>query len=250
MTFPYRHVWIIGASTGLGAALANLLAKSGCLVSISARSIDKLNTRAVNAPHITAYPMDVTASEDVAATHTQIEQDRVPVDLVVFSAGVYRPMSAETFDLESFATQVNTNLLGAANTLNAILPPMLDRGAGKIAIVASVAGYRGLPLAVAYGPTKAALNNMCEALRFDLEPKGIAIQVINPGFVETPLTEQNTFRMPHLMPVDKAARKLMRGLASNRFEVTFPWQFTQQLKLLRVLPRPIYYWLVRRSTKR
>ena len=250
MTFPYRHVWIIGASTGLGAALTGLLADAGCLVSISARSREKLDTLADTSTSSPAYPLDVTSAEDVASAHTRIAQDRGPVDLVVFSAGIYRPMSAESFDLESFTAQVKTNLLGAANLLNAILPPILERGAGKIAIVASVAAYRGLPLAVAYGPTKAALNNLCEALRFDLEPRGIDIQVINPGFVETPLTAQNEFRMPHLMPVDKAARKLMRGLASKRFEVTFPWQFTLQLKLLRVLPRPLYYWLVKRSTKR
>jgi NAD(P)-dependent dehydrogenase (short-subunit alcohol dehydrogenase family) len=250
MSFPYRHVWIIGASTGLGAALAPMLAEAGSRVAVSARSADKLAEVAGN-ENVAAYPLDVTDAAAVAETHRRIEADRGPVDLVVFSAGIYRPMGADDFDLERFRAHVDTNLGGAANALAAVLPPMLARGAGKIALVASVAGYRGLPLAVAYGPTKAALNNLAEALRFDLEPKGLRIQVINPGFVETPLTAQNRFRMPHLMPLDKAARKLMKGLASERrFEVTFPWQFTFQLKLLRILPRPLYFWIVKRTTKR
>lgn len=250
MPFPYRHVWIIGASSGLGAALAPLLAEVGCRVAVSARSEDKL-AQVAQTDSVEAYPLDVMDAATVADTHARIEAAHGPVDLVVFSAGIYRPMSAADFDLDGFRAHLDTNIGGAGNVLAATLPALLSRGAGKISLVASVAGYRGLPLAIAYGPTKAALNNLAEALRFDLEPTGVKVQVINPGFVETPLTARNDFRMPFLMPLDKAAKKLMKGLANNRrFEVTFPWQFTWQLKLLRTLPRPLYYRLVKRTTRR
>ena len=171
------------------------------------------------------------------------------IELCVSCAGTYSPFSAQDFSAEKFRRIIEVNLMGTVNVLEAVMPAMIARRSGHIAVVSSVAGYRGLPAASAYGASKAALINMCESLKFDLDRANVKLQLVDPGFVETPLTAQNNFKMPFLMKADAAARAFYRGLLSDRFEITFPKRFAWQLKFLRCLPYGAYFALVRRSTK-
>lgn len=249
---PFQTAWIIGASTGIGAELAKRLVADGCRVAVSARGADRLRQLAETeeGDKIVPVPVDVTEPASVSAGFSDVTTafSGTP-DLVVISAGFFEPMKAADFSADLFRKHVDVNLMGVAQVLDVVLPSMLKAGRGQIAIVGSVSGYRGLPKAVAYGATKAALINMAESLRVELAPKNLVVQVVNPGFVDTPMTESNDFPMPHLMPVDKAVDAFMRGLKSGQFEITFPKRFTWQLKLLRILPYWLYFPLIRRATR-
>ena len=250
----YRSVWITGASTGIGRALALRLAADGSVVCASARNTGALAALAEEAKavrgRIVPVPADVTDAASVrAAWDTVVAAAGVP-DLCVVNAGAFVPVEGRTFDAGAVARQFDVNVFGVARTLEAAIPEMVERGSGRIAVVASVAGYRGLPTASAYGATKAALINMCEALRIELAPCGIVVQVVNPGFVETPMTSGNDFPMPFLMPVEKAAAAFHRGLLTDRFEITFPKRFTWMMKVLRLLPNALYLPLAAAGTKR
>jgi short-subunit dehydrogenase len=170
------------------------------------------------------------------------------VDAAILNAGTHVGMTAEAFDVAAFRSLVDVNLMGAVNCLGALLPRMIGRKGGQIAVVSSVAGYSGLPTAAAYGATKAALINLAETLYMDLAPRGIGVWIVNPGFVKTPLTDRNEFTMPALISAEEAASQIIAGLASGRFEIHFPQRFTRWLKLLRLLPYGLYFRLVRRLT--
>ena len=255
MSLPWKTAWITGASSGIGRELARALARRGVAVAASARSRDALEALAAEAgadpqsARILPTPLDVTDRAAVqAAAEAAIRVFRGPPDLVVLNAGTYLPMAAETFDAARFRTQVEVNLMGTVHMLEALLPACLAARRGHIAIVASVAGYRGLPTSAAYGATKAALINLAESLKYDCDRAGVKLQLVNPGFVETPLTAKNEFAMPHLMPVGKAVARMIAGLQRGRFEITFPRRFTWQLKLLRLLPYRLYFAITRRRT--
>jgi NAD(P)-dependent dehydrogenase (short-subunit alcohol dehydrogenase family) len=242
-------VWITGASSGLGAALACRLARAGSTVAVSARRQDKLAALAAEAKgpgKLVPVPLDVEDPEQLRAAVERIEQDLGPIGQAVLNAGSHRPVDPRALALDDFRKLVEVNLMGTVNCLAAVLPPMLARGRGRIAIVASVAGYRGLPTAAAYGMTKAGLINLAEALRVELAPCGIIVQVVNPGFVRTPLTDRNKFPMPFLMEPETAAEALFRGLRSDRFEIAFPRRFIWIMKLLRCLPAPLAFAVTRR----
>jgi NAD(P)-dependent dehydrogenase (short-subunit alcohol dehydrogenase family) len=248
-----RTAWITGAGSGMGRALALALARRGAAVAASARSHDALASLAAEAGagpgRILPAPLDVTDRAAVQAAMGAVA--RVlggPPELAVLNAGIYLPLGAADFSAERFRAQLETNLMGTVHMLEALLPAYRAAGRGHIAIVASVAGYRGLPRSAAYGATKAALINLAESLRIELAGSGIKLQLVNPGFIKTPLTDKNRFRMPHLMSAEDAAERILRGLASPRFEITFPRRFTWQLKLLRLLPYALYLPLVRRRT--
>ncbi len=245
-------IWITGASSGLGRGLAERLARDGHTVAASARRADELKALEADctgaAGTIVPLPLDVTDRAELRSQAEKLFEDHGVPDAVILNAGTYRPVTAEAFDAEAFGKQVEVNLMGAVNTLEAVIPAMRERGSGRIVIVASVAGYRGLPTAAAYGATKAALINLAEALRVELAPHGVIVQVVNPGFVDTPLTRKNEFKMPFLMPLEAAIRRMARVLETDRFEVTFPRRFTWQLKLLRCLPYALYFPMVRRFT--
>ena len=249
-TAPAR-VWITGASSGIGRAVALAYARAGAAVAASARAADALAALAaepVAGGRLRAFPVDVTDRAAVAATVARIEAELGGLDLVILNAGTHEPVAATQFDAAVFDRLIAVNLVGTVNGLAAVLPRLIARRAGHIAIVASVAGYGGLPSAAAYGATKAALINLAEALKFDLDRCGVRVSLVNPGFVRTPLTDKNRFAMPALMEVDDAARALVRGLARGGFEVTFPRRFTYVLKLLRLLPYRLYFPLVARLT--
>lgn len=241
--------WITGASTGIGEAVARHMVSQGWTVAVTARAADKLEALAAAHPgRIIAAPCDVTDADAMKATLAHIETvSGRKVALAMFNAGAWREMGAADFDLAAFRVMMDTNLIGTAAGLDAVMPAMIARKSGQIAIVASVAGYRGLPRAVAYGATKAALISMAESLKFDLDPLGVTVTLVNPGFVKTPMTATNTFPMPFLLEVDDAAERIVRGLASGRFEVTFPWQLAWPLKFLQILPSRLFFWLVSRG---
>ena len=243
-----KHVWIIGASTGIGAAVARLLLEQGAFVALSARRQPLLDAMTLGEAQALAVSLDVTDHASIVRAHGRIAAEWPRVDLVLVVAGGYNEMRADSFDLAAANRMIDLNLRGVYNCLDVVLPLLLRQGAGGIGIVSSVAGYGGLPKALAYGPTKAALINLCESLYFDLHPKGIAVYQINPGFVDTPLTVHNDFAMPALMSPRDAAWQLLRGIERGQFHIHFPKRFTNMLRLMRLLPYRCYFWLVRKVT--
>ncbi len=243
-----RSVWLVGASTGIGRATASLLHARGARVVVSARNARALDEFVAAHPGSVGLPLDVTDRAAVAAAARQVAGERGRTDLVLYCAGHYRAMRATDFDLDEALRHVQVNQVGALNVIAAMLPVLLRQREGHLSLVSSVAGYRGLPNAIAYGPTKAALINLAEALYLDLSPQGIGVSVINPGFVETPLTAQNAFAMPALITPDQAALEIARGWAAGRFEIHFPKRFTLWLKALRHLPDALYFRAIRRAT--
>lgn len=241
--------WITGASSGIGRALALRLARDGAPVVASARNAEALAAlEREGAGRIVAWPLDVTDHAAVAAAVAAIEGTHGPIARAILNAGTHVPMSADDFSAATVRALIDINLMGAANALEALLPRMAARRAGHIAVVASLAGYRGLPTAAAYGASKAAVINLCEALKPDCDRLGIKLQLVDPGFVDTPLTRRNDFAMPFLMPVEAASEALARGLASRRFEIVFPRRFAAIMKLMRILPYRLYFAAVRRTT--
>ena len=239
-----RRVWVIGASTGIGRACAVALLQRGAQVAVSARDAQALQT----VGGALALPLDVTDTAALQAAMQTLQQQWGGLDLLLYCAGTYRPMRATAFDLASALQHDEVNYRGALRVLGAALPVFNAQRAGHVALVSSVAGFGGLPQALAYGPTKAALINLAETLYLDLRPMGIGVSVINPGFVETPLTRQNTFAMPALITPEQAAGAIVSGLEAGRFDIHFPRRFTLWLKLLRLLPRGLYFHIVSRFT--
>jgi NAD(P)-dependent dehydrogenase (short-subunit alcohol dehydrogenase family) len=242
--------WVTGASKGIGRSVALALARAGYRVAASARDAALLAdvvTQAAGLPgRIVAFPCDVTDEAAMAQTVAAIEAELGPIVLALFNAGTYFPARGDALDVENFRKAYDINVFGVIHGLVPTVERMHARGYGQMALMASATAYGGLPMAAAYGATKAALNNMAEALKFDFDKMNIRIQVINPGFVETPLTHKNNFVMPALMPVDAAAARIVAGLAGGGFEIAFPRRFTLQLKLLRLLPRALYFSILNR----
>ena len=243
-----RRVWLIGASTGIGAAAADLLLRRGARVALSARNESGLQGVAGEHAGAMVLPLDVSSETDLRAAAARIDAAWGGVDLVVYLAGTYAPLRAWDIELAQIRRTFDINVIGCYAALAAVLPGMLARGSGALAIVSSVAGYRGLPNALAYGPSKAALINLAEALYLDLAPRGIGVHLIDPGFVDTPLTAKNEFSMPGLISAAAAAHAMLRGLERGEFETHFPKRFTLWMRLLRLLPYQLYFAAVRRFT--
>lgn len=246
------YAWITGGGTGLGRSLALLMADEGWQVCISGRRrepLEETRDQAAGSPGvIKPVVCDVTNPQAVKEAVNTVEAAGA-LDLCVLNAGTYAPFKVKNFSIEPFRNTMEINYMGTIHCLDAILPPLRERGRGHIVITGSVAGYRGLPLAAPYGATKAALINLAESLKFDLNGMGINVSVVNPGFVKTPLTARNRFSMPFLMEVDDAARLMWYGIKAKRFEIAFPWQLVWSLKLLRALPYPLYFPLARKGTR-
>ncbi len=251
------RVWVVGGSTGIGRATALALAARGAQVLVSARRAAALDAlvaehrqaaREQSTQHpLQAWPLDVTDAAAVRACATEILAQG-PLDLVLYCAGHYRAQRATAFDLTEMQRHLDINVRGALHVLDAVLPALLARGCGHLSLVSSVAGYRGLPQSLAYGPTKAALTNLAENLYLDLQPQGLGVSVVHPGFVQTPLTAQNAFAMPALITPEQAAQAMLDGWAAGAFDIHYPKRFTRWMKLLRVLPHRLYFPLVRRFT--
>lgn len=242
-----RSAWVTGASSGIGRALALRLAGEGWSVAVSARDAQALATLVAEAPNrIHVFPLDVTDAKAAVDTLSAIESRIGPLDLAVLNAGTYQHDSVSTFDVQMFRSTIDVNLMGSVHCLAAIMPRMTARRAGQIAVVASVVGYVGLPGAAAYGASKAALINMCQALYPELEAQGVRLSLICPGFVDTALTRKNDFPMPFVIPVDEAVDHIVKGLRSRHFEIAFPWKMVLSMKLLARLPTALYFSITRR----
>lgn len=244
--------WLTGASSGIGKATALELARRGWTVCLTARRLEELEALAGEAAglpgRLVAHAGDVTDEAGMAALVESIERIHGPIALAFFNAGVAPYTRAGALDVDAFRQALDVNVLGAANGLAPVLARMGARRKGQVAVNASVAGYRGLPKAAAYGASKAAAIHLCEALKFDCDNLGITMQVVNPGFIDTPLTRKNDFPMPFLMSMDDAARRVVDGFERGRFEIIFPRRLAFILKVMRLLPYAWYFPLVARQT--
>ena len=246
-----RRVWLVGASSGIGLACAKAMQAAGAHVIVSARDLGTLSEWAevckTKGLPVALMSLDVTDALQVKYVARQVAAGG-PLDLVLYCAGHYRAQRATAFDLNDMLRHQDVNYNGLLRVLDAVLPIFLQQGHGHISLVSSVAGWRGLPNGLAYGPTKAAMTHLAETLYMDLQDKGIGVSVINPGFVATPLTAQNNFQMPALTSPEEAAKAMLAGWAEGLFDIHFPKRFTSWLKLMRLLPYRVYFALVRRFT--
>lgn len=247
---PDGTIWITGAGKGIGRALALKLAALGHAVAASARTEADLLSLAAEgaglAGRIVPVPLDILDEDATREAVARIGAEIGPISLAILNAGTHSEITAANFEMAAFRRVMETNLFGTAHCLSALLPVMRARRSGRIAVVSSVAGYRGLPTAGAYSASKAALIALCEAFKPELEGEGVEMILINPGFVDTPLTRRNTFPMPFLIEADDAADRIVRGLGSGRFEIVFPRRMAIAMKILGILP----YWLFFPVTRR
>ena len=254
-----RRVWVVGASSGIGAELARGLHRRGARVALSARREQALRDVMAHGPAAPldaedpTHPplflaLDVNDAEAVARACTSLLEHWGGIDLVLWVAGVYQPMRAQNFELAAARRMLDTNLVSVFSGLSAILPVLIAQGSGGIALVSSVAGNSGLPQALVYGPTKAAMINLAESLYLDLRPAGIGVYLVNPGYVDTPATAGNDYAMPGLISAREAADFTLAGIEAGHFEVHYPKRFTLWLKFARLLPYRLYFALVQRVT--
>lgn len=243
-----RRVWIVGGSTGIGAATAERLLAVGARVAVSARTPETLEARFGTKETCLRLPADVLDPASLEHSRDAIVARWGGIDLALACAGTYREMRAIAPDREAARSIWRTNFEGAFNVYLACLPQWKAQGAGALALVSSAAAYTGLPNSLAYGASKAAVANLAESLWLDLAPHGIAVTLVTPGFVDTPLTAKNRFRMPALISAEEAAREILRGLERGEFEIHFPKRFTRSLKTIALLPHAIRFWCIRRIT--
>ena len=242
-----KRVWLVGASTGIGRATAEALHAAGATVIVSARSAAPLAELAAKCAGLQTIQLDATDESKVKVVAAQLLVDG-GLDLMMYCAGIYQPLRAQEMTSAVMSQHMSVNYLGAVYVTEALLPAMLAAKRGHLSYVSSVAGFRGLPKSLAYGPTKAAMINMAEALYIDLHDEGLGVSIINPGFVETPLTSQNTFHMPALIKPAQAATEIIAGWEAGKFEMHFPKRFTSWLKLMRSAPYSVYFKMTRQFT--
>ena len=247
--------WVTGASSGIGAAVAVELARRGWTVAVTARRVDALEALAREADglpgRIVAHAGDVTNARAMRTIVETIEAIHGPLALAFLNAGVApRRRADDAVSGEAVTEAVAVNLVGVANGLSAVLPGMTRRKRGQLAVNASLVGYRGLPGAAVYGASKAAAIHLCESLRFDCDRAGIRLQIVNPGFVDTPMTRRNRFAMPFLMTVEEGARRIADGFERGGFEIAFPRRLAWPMKALRLLPYPLYFALISLAERR
>ena len=242
------RVWVVGASTGIGAATAKHLLSLGARVALSARNESALQQLAAGNKQAMILPLDVTDRAQLLQARDRLLTEWQGVDLVLMVAGVYREMRADAIDIDAIEQMLDVNLRSVFHILDAVLPTLISQGSGGIGIVSSVAGFGGLPRALGYGPTKAALINLAETLYLDLHTKGVGVYLINPGFVDTPATKQNDFEMPALISAQEAAEQIVHGMERGEFHIHFPRRFTNWLRFAQLLPYRAYFWLIHKVT--
>ena len=239
-----KRIWITGAGSGIGEALALRLAAEGHTVIASGRRIEPLENLARRQAGIIPLAVDVSDHGAIVRAVTGMGG----VDTAILCAGIHTPTPARSFDAAVVRELVEINFMGADHCVEALLPAMIARCSGHLVLVASVAGYRGLPTAGGYSASKAGLIALAESLKLDLDGSGVRVSLINPGFVDTPLTRQNPFPMPDLITAQQAADAILRGLKTGRFETSFPFRFALVMKLLRLLPDRLYFALIHKAT--
>lgn len=248
MSHAKERIWLIGASAGIGRALAAELAREGALLALSARSEDalrELQSELDGEGHYVA-PLDVQDDASIARAWQQLCDTWGVPDKIVYLAGVYTPTEITDYDAEASVKLMDINVNGLLRVLGHVLPVFIDKRHGELVLFGSVAGYRGLPKAYDYSASKAAINIMAESLRVDLAPHDVSVRLISPGFVKTRLTDQNDFDMLFRISPEEAAQRIVKGLKGSAFEVHFPKRFTYIMKMLRVLPHALYLWLAGR----
>ena len=245
-----KKIWITGASSGIGKALALKFAKENWNVAISARRKELLDEIAQN-ENISSFPLDVTDDNLVKRTFADILQDFKGIDICIFCSGTYNPKLEKEINKEQIKNVMDINFFGVLNCIKAVEEHFKNKKTGHISVVSSVAAYRGLPNSSGYGPSKAALTNLTESLYFDFKKHNVRVSLISPGFIKTPLTNQNTFSMPFIKTPEFAANKIFNGLTrSSAFEIHFPKELTIFLKFLRILPYGAYLFLINKFVKR
>ena len=250
MKLEKKTIWITGGSTGIGKALAIKFASKGWNVAISARRAELLNELSNSYENISSFPLDVTDKEKCKAVFNEIENKYENIDICFFSTGTWDPKKEKEIDVEQIEDVFKINFFGTVNTIKAVEKYFRDRKKGTITIVSSIAGYRGLPNSTGYGPSKSALNNLAESLYFDFKRFGVRVCLVSPGFIKTPMTDKNDFKMPFIKTTDYAADKIYDGLINkNVFEIHFPKSLTIILKILSFLPSKLYFSLVGQMTK-
>ena len=250
MSENQKKIWITGASSGIGKALAEKFANENWKVAVSARRENLLNEMAKN-KNIFAFPLDVTEDEKVKNVFSNILKEFKDIDICVFSSGAYDPKLEQEINKEQIKKIMNINFFGVLNCIKATEDYFKNKKKGHLSIVSSIAGYRGLPNYSGYGPSKAALTNLTESLYFDFKKYNVRISLISPGFIKTPLTDKNEFSMPFIKSPEFAAEKIFNGLTKSKsFEIHFPKGLTLILKFLRVLPYRIYLFVVDKGVKR
>ena len=250
MSKNQKKIWITGASSGIGKAVAEKFAKEGWQVAVSARRKEILDEMAKDL-NISSYPLDVVDEQNCKITFQKIISDFTEIDLCIFCSGTYDPKKEKEIDIKQSKFVMDVNYFGVLNCVKTVEKYFKNKKRGHISIVSSIAGYRGLPNSSGYGPSKAALNNFAESIYFDFKKYNVRVSVISPGFIKTPLTDKNDFPMPFLRSVEFAAKKIYDGLTkSNSFEIHFPKQLTLILKFLRILPYKIYLFLIYKLYKR
>ena len=245
-----KNIWITGASSGIGRALAIKFAEKGWQVAASARREDLLNEISNLDKNISPFPLDVTDKEKCDEIFAQIKSKYQNIDICFFSTGTWDPRKEKDIDIDQIKKTIKVNFFGTLNCIKAVEQYFKNRNNGHISIVSSVAGYRGLPNSTGYGASKAALNNLAESLYFDFGRHNVRISLISPGFIKTPMTDKNQFRMPFLKTPEFAADKIYNGLINgSSFEIDFPKELTLILKLLKILPNRLYLYLIKKLTK-
>jgi NAD(P)-dependent dehydrogenase (short-subunit alcohol dehydrogenase family) len=250
MSENQKKIWITGASSGIGKALALKFAKENWKVAVSARRKELLDKMTQN-KNISSFPLDVTDEGKVQETVANILNKFKDIDLCVFCSGAYDPKLEQEINKQQIKKIMNINFFGVLNCIKAVEDYFKNKKKGQISVVSSVAAYRGLPNSSGYGPSKAALTNLTESIYFDFKKHNVRISLISPGFIRTPLTNQNTFNMPFIKTPEFAANKMYDGLTKgSAFEIHFPKELTLFLKVLRILPYRIYLFLINKFVKR
>ena len=245
-----KTIWITGGSTGIGKALAIKFANEGWNVAISARREQLLEEISNEYENISSFPLDVTNKSNCNEVFNQIINKFQNIDICFFSTGTWDPKKEKDIDVEQIENVFKVNFFGTLNSIKAVEEYFKNKKDGTITIVSSIAGYRGLPNSTGYGPSKSALNNLAESLYFDFGRSNVRVCLISPGFIKTPMTDKNDFKMPFLKTPEYAAEKIYDGLVNkNSFEIHFPKSLTMILKILSFLPNKIYFELIGKLTK-
>ena len=245
-----KNIWITGASSGIGRALALKFVKEGWQVAASARREDLLNEISKLNKNISPFPLDVTDKERCKEVFEEIKNKYQNIDICFFSTGTWDPNKEKNIDVDQIEKVIKVNFFGTLNCIKAVELYFKGKKSGHISIVSSVAGYRGLPNSTGYGASKAALNNLTESLYFDFGRHNVRVSLVSPGFIKTPMTDKNQFRMPFLKTPEFAAEKIYNGLVNgSSFEIDFPKELTLILKLLKILPNRLYLYLIKKLTK-
>ena len=245
-----KTIWITGGSTGIGKALAIRFANEGWNVAISARRENLLKELSDRYENISPFPLDVTDKENCKNIFNQVKEKLGDIDICFFSTGTWDPKKEKDIDVEQIENVFKINFFGTVNSIKAVEEYYKNRNEGTIAIVSSIAGYRGLPNSTGYGPSKSALNNLAESLYFDFGRHNVRVCLVSPGFIKTPMTDKNDFKMPFLKTPEFAADKIYDGLVNKKsFEIHFPKELTLTLKFFSILPYKLYFYLVKKLTK-